>query len=157
MPVDVDAMTRDGWRELGFFYDQDDSAKAWKIIGSRAGIQGFAQLLRGYVAAPANAQLSEHEHFGPYMYLKIVTSTAPAIGETAISGTLNDLLRLADIVEAKLASAHDGDAFTISKDWAEKADFSLVFEVRSNDFDPPTADPLLPHKPASTGSSSGSL
>lgn len=157
MPVDVDAMTRDEWRELGFFYDHDASAKTWKITGSRAGIRGFAQLLRDYVAAPANAQLSEHEHYGPYMYLKIVTATAPAIGETAISGTLDDLLRLADIIKAKLASAHEGDTFTISKDWAQEADFSLVFEVRADDFDPPTADPLLPHKPASTVSSSGSI
>ena len=26
------------WRELGFFYDRNDSAKAWLIRGSRAGL-----------------------------------------------------------------------------------------------------------------------
>ena len=54
---------------LGFFYDRDDASKEWILVGSRAGLQRFADLLHAYVADPRHETLSEHEHYGPYMYL----------------------------------------------------------------------------------------
>lgn len=143
MAVDVDAMTRDEWRELGFFYDQDEAAKAWRIVGSRDGIRRFVRLLRDYVSNPASARLSEHAHYGPHMYLKVVTATGAAITRTAIAGAPEDLLRLADVVEAKLTSAPECREFTVASDWTSEADFSLLFEVRPDGFHPADADPLL--------------
>lgn len=82
MPVDVDAMTRDEWRDLGFFYAQDDSAKTWKIIGSRAGIRGFAQLLRDYVAAPANRNFGR-ETYAPPPAAGLVSGSSSRTGPAA--------------------------------------------------------------------------
>jgi hypothetical protein len=65
--------TRREWRELGFFYDRDDVSKEWRLVGSREGLRHFAGLLRAYVADPRNEMKSEHEHYGPYMYLEVMT------------------------------------------------------------------------------------
>ncbi len=38
----INEMTQREWRELGYFYDRDDSAKEWRLIGSKAGLRQFA-------------------------------------------------------------------------------------------------------------------
>jgi hypothetical protein len=74
MPSDsVNEMTRSEWRELGFFYERDDEARAWRLVGSGGGLGGFCSLLEQYASDPRMARTSEHEHYGPYAYLKLVT------------------------------------------------------------------------------------
>jgi hypothetical protein len=97
--------TRREWRELGFFYDSDDEARAWRLTGSRAGLLRFRDALRSYVANPTNALESEHQHYGPYMYLKIATLPNTGFDKDSIHGSLSDLTRLANLVEARLAPA----------------------------------------------------
>ena len=71
MPSDAtNRMTR---RELGFVYDKDDDRKESRLVGSRSGLLRFRDLLLEYSADPRNAKKSEHEHYGPYMYLEIMT------------------------------------------------------------------------------------
>jgi hypothetical protein len=66
MPTqDTNEATRSEWRELSFFYDRDDVAKEWRIVGSVKGLQKFSAAMRDYASNPANDSLSEHEHFGP--------------------------------------------------------------------------------------------
>jgi hypothetical protein len=69
----VNEKTRGEWRALGFFYEVNHEAKVWTLVGSRAGLLCFSDALRAYVADPRNALESEHEHYGPYMYLKVMT------------------------------------------------------------------------------------
>src|SRR4051812_47739462 len=104
----IDEQTREEWRELGFFYDQDKTAGYWRLVGSRDGLSRFPALLNDYVTDERNATLSEHEHYGPYSYLKIVTWNEPEISKDDIRGTLDDLRRLADIAEHHLENVQPG-------------------------------------------------
>jgi hypothetical protein len=145
MPSDkVNKQTRREWRELGFFYDRDDEAKVWRFIGSRAGLIRFRDALLAYVADPRNALDSEHEHYGPYMYLKVMTWQEAGFDDNAIRAPLADLARLAALVETKLTTAQAGSVVRIQEEFVADSPYALVLEVREDGFDPATADPLLP-------------
>jgi hypothetical protein len=96
------------------------------------------------VADPRNALESEHEHYGPYMYLKVMTWPEAGFDHNAIRGSLTDIARLAELVESKLASAQPGSAVRIHHEFAPDSPNALVLDVREDGFDPATADLLLP-------------
>src|SRR5437588_7061443 len=137
------------WRELGFFYDRDDQNKLWKPTGSRAGLLRFRDALLSYVADPRNALQSEHEHYGPYRYLEIMTWPEAGFDDHAIRGPLADLARLAKLVEDKLATARPGSSIPIREEFAAGSPYGLVLNLREDGFDPATADSLLPTEDAS--------
>jgi hypothetical protein len=135
--------TRREWRDLGFFYDRDDARRKWRIVGSRNGLLAFARLLQRYASNPRNEGLSEHDHFGPYMYLKIGTSNVPEITDDWIAGTQQDLLHLSSIVEGKLRDAKQGDQIALRDTYAPTSPYELVLEVCEDGFDPVRADEQL--------------
>lgn len=134
--------TRREWRELGFFYACDHNAARWRIVGSYPGLLKFVEILDDYASKSRNNQLSEHEHYGPYFYLKLMTWEEPEITTSAICGTLADFQRLATIVRKKLSSSRPGSTFVVSDEYAVGGG-SIEFEVREDCFDPAAADPLL--------------
>jgi hypothetical protein len=142
-PATNAATTRE-WRELGFFYDTNISDRAWNLVGSRAGLLKFAHLLRDYAANPRLAPISEHEHYGPYFYLKVVTWHKPLITQEDIRGTQSDIRRLADLLQRGLANADVGQSFDIDADFSPQNEFRLRLHVREDEFDPASADPMLP-------------
>ncbi len=145
MPSDAaNKATRREWRELGFFYDRDDQTRVWKLTSSRAGLLGFRDALLSYVADPRNALKSEHEHYGPYSYLEVMTWPEAGFDAHAIRGPLADLTRLAKLIEAKLATARPGSSLLIKEEFAPDSPYGLVLDLREDGFDPATADPLLP-------------
>ena len=149
MPSDaVNEKTREEWRALGFFYDVDHEAKVWTLVGSRAGLLCFRDVLRAYVADPRNALESEHEHYGPYMYLKVMTWPEAGLDNNAIRGPLADLARLAMLIEVKLAAAQPGSVIRITDEFSADSPYGLVLDIRGNSFDPAAADPLLPREDA---------
>ncbi len=149
MPSDkVNQITREEWRALGFFYDADDDAKVWRFIGSRAGLLSFRNILCAYVADPRNALQSEHQHYGPYMYLKVMTWQVAGFDKDTIRGPLADLARLAKLVEGMLATAKPGSVVRIKEEFSANSPCALVLDVREDGFDPATADPLLPNEGA---------
>src|SRR3954468_15805972 len=111
--AETNQKTRAEWRNLGFFYDYDESSSCWRLVGSRDGLLRFADLLVAYAADPRNEPLSEHEHYGPYMYLKLLTWNERDITEHAICGTLADFRALAGIVRDKLSAAVAGSVISI--------------------------------------------
>lgn len=131
---------REDWRELGFFYDLDDAAKEWIVVGSRLGLSGFSGLLRAYVADPSNAMQSEHEHYGPYMFLEVMTWTDAGMDGHSIHGTLQDLERLADIVDARVALLRPGERARIREDYSATSEYALVLDLREDGFDPASLD-----------------
>jgi hypothetical protein len=144
MPSDaLNEETRKEWRELGFFYDCDNQTKVWKLTASREGLLRFRDVLCSYVADPRNRLESEHEHYGPYMYLKIMTWPEAGCDENAIRGPLADLERLAKLIEAKLSVAHAGSSVLIREEFAVDSPYALVLDLREDGFDPATADHLL--------------
>jgi hypothetical protein len=139
----VNETTRREWRNLGFFYDVDESQKEWRLVGSRSGLLRFRDILQEYVANPRNETESEHDHYEPYMYLKVLTWSEPGIDGNAIYGTLQDLRRLASIIEAKLKDTQPGSVLRIQEEFADSCQYCLVLDVRNEGFDPASADPEL--------------
>lgn len=140
---ELDEQTREDWRELGFFYEYDKTHRCWRLVGSRQGLLNFCAVLTEYAADARNASLSEHEHYGPYWYLKIVTWSEALITTRDIRGTLNDLQRLAKIVEEKLGHFAAGENFLIDTEYSANNEAPMIFEIKEDDFDAATADPLL--------------
>jgi hypothetical protein len=146
MPSDAtNRATRKEWRELGFFYECDDVAKAWKLTGSRSGLLQFCEILREYAANSSNDYESEHEHYGPH-YLEIMTWHEAGIDEHAIRGPLPDLKRLATIIGTQLAGAQPGATIRIHSEFEGNSPWALVLIVREEGFDPSDADPTLPRE-----------
>jgi hypothetical protein len=140
--------TRREWRELGFFYDRDDQARVWKLTGSRAGLLRFRDILLAYAAHPRNVTKSEHQHYGPYQYLELMTWPEAGFDEHAIRGQPADLARLASLVESKLAAAVPGSSVLVREEFASNTPYCLVLSLMEDGFDPATADPLLPAEDA---------
>ncbi len=134
---------RSEWRELGFFYDRNESSKTWRLVGSRTGLMRFADLLRAYAADTRNETKSEHEHYGPYMYLEVLTWQEAGMDGHSIHGTPNDLRRLAQLVEKHLAGLTTGKTASIREEFASAAEYTLVMELRDDMFDPASADANL--------------
>lgn len=135
--------TRKEWRDLGFFHHRDHTTKGYQFIGSRAGLLRFRDLLLEYAADPSNDYESEHDHYGPY-YLEIMTWPEAGFDEHGIRGSLQDLKRLAAIVESHLAKARPGETIRIQSEYATTSPYALVLLVREDGFDPASADPALP-------------
>jgi len=135
--------TREEWRELGFFYETRNDPPRWRLVGSETGLAGFVSLLDLYVRDPRNATLSEHEHYGPYMYLKVETAESPAIDEQSIRGSLQDLALLRDLVAKSLRASRPGESFEIGPEYSATASHPLCFEVREASFDPASEDEQL--------------
>jgi hypothetical protein len=143
--IGLDQLMIDEWRELGFYYDRDDrmDVNQWRFYGSKQGLQKFVSLLNDYTANSRNDALSEHDHYGPYGYLKIMTSDEQRITERHIEGTIQDFKRLRDIIAEKLSNAQPGQTFTIDKDYGVDNTVTAKFFVMADDFDPPSMDELI--------------
>jgi hypothetical protein len=53
---------------------------------------------------------------------------------------LTELARLAELVEAKLASAQPGEPIRIREEFAADSPYTLVLDVRADGFDPASTD-----------------
>jgi hypothetical protein len=136
----TNAQTREEWRELGFYYDFDTASRVWRLVGSRPGLRNFARLLREYAANPRRHALSEHDHYGPYWYLKVITWHHAEVTENAITGTIPDFVRLAGLVERSLEELKPGQTVDVGVEYSPQSPCKLVLEARADGFDPATAD-----------------
>ncbi len=142
--ADINAIIRDDWRALEFYYTRDDAAREWRLVGSRDGLRNFSRILTRYADNPRNDLKSEHDHFGPYMYLKIMTWPDAGIGENAIHGTLADLRRLAAIVDDSIAAMQVGETARIQSQFVPDAEYAIILDAREDETDPSAFDPELP-------------
>lgn len=131
---------RQKWRELGFFCELDDEKRIWVLTGSRAGLLFFPDLLLGYVNDPSNATEGSKKHYDPYGSLQIMTWHEAGFGGNAIRGSLVALTHLAELIEAKLASAQAGERLRIREEFSPTSPYSLVLDVRPDGFDPASTD-----------------
>jgi hypothetical protein len=139
----VAEMTRREWRDLGFFYFSDDDAREWQLTGSKDGLLRFADSLDAYALDPQFADQSEHDHFGPHMYLKVMTWPDAGIDGQSIRGTQEDIQRLAALIRQKLSVAHVGEVVALGREYVADAEYEIVFRVKDDDFDPASEDPQL--------------
>lgn len=137
---EINERTQREWRELGFFYDRDDDAKEWRLIGAKAGLLQFAHAMQKYAAKPSNDLISEHEHFGPYSYLAVGTWTTSEITDHWIAGPLKDIQRLALTVISRLDTVSVCDCIYLRAEFAPLSPYELVLEVKDDSYDPAKAD-----------------
>ena len=128
------------WRKLGFYCEMDREKKLWTLTGSRAGLLYFSDLLLGYITDPKNAADGEHQHYGPYGTLEVMTYPDAGFDSHAIRGSMVALTHLAELVEVKLASAEPGSPILIREEFAANSPYSLMLDVRADGFDPSSAD-----------------
>jgi hypothetical protein len=140
---EIDEQTREDWRDLGFFYDVDDEKSTWRLVGSKEGLGRFCEILHNYANDQRFVGLSEHEHYGPYWYLKLVTWTSPEITTRSIAGTMSDFKRLSGLIREKLSTSSAGTKIVIDSEYSSENEAQIVLEVREDGFDPASADPLL--------------
>ena len=136
----TDDQIKQQWRKLGFYCEMDEQKKAWTVTGSRAGLLYFPDLLLGYVNDPENATQGVRKNFGPYGSLEIMTWPDAGLDANSIRGSLDDLTRLAGLVEEKLVTAEAGTPISIREEFAPESRYSLVLDVRADGFDPASAD-----------------
>jgi hypothetical protein len=157
-PAPRPALTEDHikqqWRKLGFYCELDTEKRTWTLIGSRAGLLYFPDLLLGFAIDPKHATNGHKEHYGPYGSLEIMMHEEPGFDSHAIRGSQVELSRLASLVEEKLASAEPGETLKIREDYSSHSPYTLVLDVRADGFDPASADgaslgvPIQPKAPA---------
>jgi hypothetical protein len=147
-PAMTEDQIRQQWRQLGFFCELDDEKKTWTLTASRAGLLYFPDLLFGYVADPKNASAGHQEHYGPYGSLQVMTWPEAGFDGRVIRGSLMALTHLAELIEAKLATAEPGTPILIRDEFAPDCRYTLVLDVRADKFDPASPDPeRLGHAP----------
>ena len=139
--AETNEATREEWRDLGFFYDRDDASNSWRIAGTVHGLRKFARLVREYALNPRNESLSEHEHFGPYMFLEIGTWSQPEITSHWIAGPLKDLSSLASLIESVADTSSVGERVSLRRLFAAESPYDLIVELKDDAFDPPREDP----------------
>jgi hypothetical protein len=136
--------TQAEWRSLGFYYDYEEAARAWLIRGSHEGLRRFTASLRSYAQERSHALLSQHEHYGPYSYLKFVTWVSPKIAADGLYGRLADFRQLADLVDGKLLRSALASRIQIdAADYGTENEAVLILEVAPVDFDPAKADQAI--------------
>ncbi len=140
--VDFDGQIKDEWRNLGFYYDlkKDIDNNDWRFFGSKQGLFKFVKILDYYISEARNNFISEHAHYGPYNYLKIMTWNSPVITENYIAGTIYNLKDLTTIVTNALHKTKIGQTFKIDSEYGTNNTAILNFFVMADDFDPVSMD-----------------
>ncbi|MEQ1904533.1 MAG: hypothetical protein ABL888_10135 [Pirellulaceae bacterium] len=145
--MDIIKATIREWRELGFHYDRNDDRRVWTITGSRTGIGRFSGLLRKFAADIRNDLLYEHDHYGPYCYLKIMNVPSErGFNSNAICAPRLDFEILADIVDSQTTHAKTGDTFGIKQHFCPDSEYNLNLSVMDDDFDPGMFDSWVKEK-----------
>ena len=145
--MDIIESTIQEWRDLGFHYDRDDDRRHWTITGAISGIERFVDILRQFADDPRNDVPGEHDHFGPYMYLKIMNVPHErGFDSNAIFAPRCDFRELADLVETRLRRSEPGVVFNLSPDFSPDSEYELRVVIESDDFDPGLYDPWVQQK-----------
>jgi hypothetical protein len=136
------------WRQLGFYYElyENGDVCQWRFFGSKSGFQQFSSLLCKYADDPVNVNFSEHEHYGPYYYLKIMTSDQERITADMFEVTIQGARQLADIILRKTMSHAPGETFLIETEFGNNNTASALFFLMDDSFDPASLDKSLRRK-----------
>lgn len=139
----IKELTKQEWRELGFYYDRDDNEKLWKIVASKNGVTSFINLLYDFSNKFKESTESEHEHYGPYFYLEIMLWNCPSINKHCICGSHSDMIKLAKLIEGKNNESEINSVFYIGNEFSSECEYKLAFYIKYDDFDPAKEDNLL--------------
>ncbi len=137
MKFDFDQQYIKEWESLGFYYTFDKKQNCWIFTGSKKGLLNFCNVLDEYVKNPVHKDISEHEHYGPDSYLKLITWNYPIIKESGIYGRLEDFKKLSDFLKYVLWS-NKRKEIVIDKEFSEKNECYILLKIMNKNFDPAT-------------------
>ena len=143
LPRSYQRRDRNEWRALGFFYDYDDRRGNWLFRASRSGFAKLCFELRQYAIDSKHALTSQHEHYGPYSYLKFVMWSELKVTADGIYGASPDFIRLAKMIELQTANAPPGTEVELAGQYFANSDSTLVLRVEPDGFDPSSCDRAL--------------
>jgi hypothetical protein len=112
-----------------------------RSFGTQNSEQTADRVLLSFAADPRNARNSEHEHFGPYGFLEVMTWPEAGFDNHAIRGTVADLGRLSALIEAKLATTSPGHTIRIQEEFAPDSPYALLLDSREDGYDPQPQTP----------------
>lgn len=141
---DITPVTGEEWRLLGFYHELDPDRRMWRLCGSRSGLLGLARLVARHAESTAASTETEPLQLGPYGDLQVKFWERPGIDDESIHGRPDDLRRLAQLVESRLADAQPGAKVVIGPEYAGDAECSLLFDIMDDDFDPADAMSAAP-------------
>lgn len=143
MSFDFEIQYSNEWKILGFYYNFNDIKNCWQLLGSKNGLLNFCLLLKNYASNPLHNEISEHEHYGPDSYFKVVTWSTPIIKKDGIYGSLKDIQKLEKILRNKLLSLNDNDEFIIDDQYSKQNECYLLIKIMTKNFDPSTGKQQL--------------
>jgi len=135
---DFDEHYKREWRELGFYYDYDEQNHCWRFVGNKLGILNFCSILKNYISTPSKNNISEHEHYGPHSYLKIITWKTSIINSDGIFGTFPDLERLSNLISERVKNGES--QIFINEEYSYHNESSLLINIVDGIFDPSELD-----------------
>ena len=138
MSFDFEKQYSEEWRKLGFYYQFDNENSCWRIFGSRDGLVNLCDLLLDYVKSNRHTGISDHEHYGPDSYLKVVTWHFPIINHDGIYGSPEDILKLEGLIRRKIFFASIDEEMHIDRDYSDKNECYLLIKLMGDGFDPAT-------------------
>ena len=141
---DITPVTGEQWRLLGFYHELDPDRRVWRLCGSRSELLGFAGLIARHAESTTVSPEARPLQLGPYGDLQIKFWERPGIDDESIHGRPDDLRRLAQLVESGLADTRPGGEVVVGPEYAGDAEYSLLFEVMDDDFDPAAAVRSVP-------------
>jgi len=136
----ADEHIREEWRDLGFFCKYDSKLSHWVLTGSLRGLSRLPVHIREFCNDTSG---NDHRHYGPYMQFVLNKEGQATILDSGWFGNVDDLLRLADLIEKKINSAHPAQLFHISTEYCDEPKNSIILKVMEDDFDPASIDPEL--------------
>jgi hypothetical protein len=136
-------ITKEDWRQLGYYYDRDDNNKKWILIGSPSGLSTLILFLKKYSKNISNQKKGEHDHLGPYSHLKIMTWEESGIYKDSINGTLDDFSRLAGIITEVAKESNIGKTIKIGTKYTTNIEYEIQIDVKEYGFDPALCDKQL--------------
>lgn len=133
------------WRQLGFYYDLDDrlSVNQWRFYGSKKGLINWVRILDEFINDPNVEGISAERHYGPYLYLEVMTWNKPQITKHSIAGSKNDLKKLKGIISRYLHQKSSGETFNIDQEYGIDNEATAKFFIMNDDFEPASMDELI--------------
>ena len=99
-------LTRQEWRDLGFYYISSTEQQKWILHGSKVGLLNLCKLVEEFAAK--NHPLGEHDHLLPHWYLTLTSCDTFSINSRGISGTPKQLNEFAKIFTKSVQNSSKG-------------------------------------------------
>jgi hypothetical protein len=131
---------KEEWRNLGYYFEKNKSERKWVFTSSKNGIKKLINQIIDFTQKEGNIEIGEHDHWGPYGDLKIMTTRVPEITIEYIGGSFSSLRELAYQIKQRLEIVNHNESFCIQEENKNAMSAGLEFRIKDDDYDPASAD-----------------